>query len=38
LGELSGHGPGITTIMTSKEPIIEGIIDENGNIGTYIDL
>ncbi len=33
-----GHGPGVTTIMTSKEPVIEGIIDENANIGTYIGL
>lgn len=33
-----GHGPGVTTIMTCKKPIIEGKIDENANIGTYIGL
>lgn len=31
-----GHGPGVTTIMVSKTPIIEGIIDENVNISKYI--
>lgn len=31
-----GHGPGVTTIMVSKTPIIEGIIDENANISKYI--
>ena len=31
-----GHGPGVTTIMVSKTPIIEGIIDENANISNYI--
>lgn len=31
-----GHGPGVTTIMVSKTPIIEGIIDENVNISKHI--
>lgn len=31
-----GHGPGVTTIMVSKTPIIEGIIDENANISKHI--
>ncbi|MCU9809315.1 DUF4438 domain-containing protein [Paraclostridium sp. AKS46] len=31
-----GHGPGVTTIMVSKTPIIEGIIDGNANISKYI--
>ncbi|GAA0712725.1 DUF4438 domain-containing protein [Paraclostridium ghonii] len=31
-----GHGPGVTTIMVSKNPIIEGIIYENANIVNYI--
>lgn len=30
-----GHGPGITTIMTTKKPIIEAKIDEKANIGVY---
>lgn len=32
----AGHGPGVTTIMVSKTPIIEGIIDEEANIGNYM--
>jgi len=32
----SGHGPGVTVIMSSKESVIEGIIDENANIVNYI--
>lgn len=31
-----GHGPGVTTIMTCKESLIEGIINENANISSYI--
>ncbi|WP_250675643.1 DUF4438 domain-containing protein [Paraclostridium ghonii] len=31
-----GHGPGVTTIMVSKNTTIEGIIDENANICNYI--
>lgn len=27
-----GHGPGITTIMTCKKPLIEGVLCENANI------
>lgn len=34
---LSGHGPGITTIIVSKDPVIEGVIDENANIGVYMN-
>ena len=33
----AGHGPGITTIMVSKTPMIEGIIDEEANIGHYMN-
>lgn len=33
----AGHGPGITTIMTSKSPLIEGVIDEKANIATYMN-
>ena len=32
-----GHGPGVTTIMVSKNSLIEGIIDENANIVNYIE-
>ncbi|MGL5753215.1 MAG: DUF4438 domain-containing protein [Paraclostridium sp.] len=33
----AGHGPGITTIMVSKTPVIESKIDENANIANYIN-
>ena len=33
----AGHGPGITTIMVSKPPMIEGIINEEANIGNYMN-
>lgn len=31
-----GHGPGITTIMSCKKPLIEGIIDSKANVGRYM--
>lgn len=33
---IAGHGPGVTTIMVSQKPLIEGIIDEEANIGKYM--
>lgn len=35
---LAGHGPGITTLFTSKTPIIRGIKDENANIGYWLGI
>nr|WP_243196471.1 DUF4438 domain-containing protein [[Eubacterium] tenue] len=32
-----GYGPGVTTIIVSKNSLIEGIIDENANIVNYIE-
>jgi len=32
----AGHGPGITTIISSKNTAIEGIISSNANIGEYM--
>lgn len=32
----AGHGPGITIIMTSKEPVIEGKITADANIKNYM--
>ncbi len=32
-----GHGPGVTVVMTTKKPVIEGRINENANIGKYLD-
>lgn len=31
----AGHGPGVTIIMTSKDPIIEGVIDPDANIKNF---
>lgn len=32
----SGHGPGVTVIMSCKNDSIEGVIDTNANISNYI--
>lgn len=29
---MMGHGPGVTTLMTSKKPLIEGVISTNANL------
>lgn len=34
----SGHGPGVTVIMSSKTSNIEGVIDEKANIGHYLGI
>jgi len=33
---LMGHGPGITTIISSRLPLIEGVIDEKANLAYYL--
>lgn len=33
-----GHGPGITTIMTCKEGLIEGVITEDANLANYLNI
>ncbi len=35
---VTGHGPGVTTLLTSKKPVIEGNIDESANLVNYLDL
>ncbi len=35
---LSGHGPGVTTLLTSNKPIIEGKIGGKNNIVDYIKI
>ena len=35
---IMGHGPGITTLLTSKTPIIEGVQDVNANIAYYLGV
>lgn len=31
-----GHGPGITTVLASKKPIIQGKLSENANIAEFV--
>ena len=35
---LMGHGPGITTLLTAKTPLIKGIKDEKANIAFYLGV
>ena len=35
---LAGHGPGVTTIATSKEGKIKPVINKNANIGYYLKI
>jgi hypothetical protein len=35
---MTGHGPGIMTLMTCAEPCIEWVIDPAANIGNYFGL
>lgn len=35
---IMGHGPGITTLMTCKKPLIEGIIHPRANLAYYMDV
>ena len=32
---LSGHGPGVTTLMTCKTPLIEPVIDQSANLADF---
>jgi hypothetical protein len=34
----TGHGPGVTVIMSSKEGRIEGRIDKNANLANYLNI
>lgn len=31
-----GHGPGITTVLVTKKPIIHGVLDSKANIADFI--
>jgi hypothetical protein len=35
---IMGHGPGITTIMTCKKPLIEGVLDKGANLADYMGV
>jgi hypothetical protein len=35
---LAGHGPGVTTILTSRENKIQPIINKNANVGYYLKI
>lgn len=34
----AGHGPGVTIILSSKKPVIEGKLDSNANIKFFMNL
>jgi len=31
----AGHGPGVTTLLSCKTPLIEAVIDEGANLADY---
>jgi hypothetical protein len=35
---MTGHGPGILTLMAAPEPVIEWVIDPNANIANYLNI
>ncbi|MDX2138780.1 MAG: DUF4438 domain-containing protein [Chloroflexota bacterium] len=35
---MTGHGPGILTMMSAPEPVIEWVIDPNANIANYLNI
>ncbi|MBW4438338.1 MAG: DUF4438 domain-containing protein [Pleurocapsa minor GSE-CHR-MK-17-07R] len=35
---MTGHGPGIMTLLTSAESVIEWVIDPNANIANYLNI
>lgn len=35
---MTGHGPGILTLMTCDEPCIEWVIDSSANIANYLNI
>ncbi|HZO92728.1 MAG TPA: DUF4438 domain-containing protein [Candidatus Baltobacteraceae bacterium] len=35
---LAGHGPGVTTLLTSASGAIEPVVDERANLATLLDL
>jgi hypothetical protein len=35
---LAGHGPGLATLLTSREPVMEPVIDPKANIATYLGI
>jgi hypothetical protein len=32
---MMGHGPGVTTLMTCKTPLLEGVLDPHANLADY---
>lgn len=35
---LAGHGPGVQTVMTSREGRIEPVLNKNANLGNYLGI
>ncbi|HEY0615021.1 MAG TPA: DUF4438 domain-containing protein [Candidatus Elarobacter sp.] len=38
MSHIAGHGPGVTTLMTSARGAIEPLVDARANLGTILDL
>lgn len=34
----AGHGPGLTTLLTSRKGLLDPVLDENANIAAYLDI
>ncbi len=34
----TGHGPGVTTLLTSRQPVIEGVITPGANLADYMGV
>ena len=37
-GIRKGHGPGVTALLTSRTPIIEGVISEHANLADVMGV
>ncbi|MDL2219099.1 DUF4438 domain-containing protein [Ruminococcaceae bacterium OttesenSCG-928-O06] len=35
---LMGHGPGVTTLLTAKTPVLEGVLTKSANLADYMGL
>ena len=35
---ITGHGPGVTTLLTAQTPVIEGVLDPKANLADYMGV
>ena len=35
---ITGHGPGVATLLTAKTPVIEGVLDPKANLADYMGV